>query len=106
MRRLGAVVFPNQRRGGSGAISYFQGVIVDLSLEPGMTESFLKDICVKTGLSFSRSQLIQGNQRAFAGCHLSLFQPEGNHCSVAKLDCFSCPLTLTRRTNPGPGLPA
>lgn len=53
VRRLGAVVFANQRRGGGGAVSYFQGVIVDLSLEPGMTESILEDICVKTILSFS-----------------------------------------------------
>lgn len=52
MRRLGAVIFANQRRGGRGAISYFQGVIVDLSLEPGMTESSFKDICGKSTLFF------------------------------------------------------
>lgn len=39
MRRLGAVVFANQGGGGRGAVSYFQSVIVDLSLEPGMIQN-------------------------------------------------------------------
>lgn len=39
MRRLGAVVFADQGRRGRGAISYFQSVIVDLSLEPEMIQN-------------------------------------------------------------------
>lgn len=101
MRRLGAVVFANQWGGGRGAVSYFQSVIVDLSLEPGMTQNKtsiihlmlffficfvslipdLEGLDATTLLSVARQQLTD--------CHLSLFPAS----TVSLLrSTVSCPL--------------
>lgn len=86
MRRLGAMVFANQGRRGGGAISYFQCVIVDLSLEPGMIQNktrlnmrinhlmpFFFFLSSQISRGLDATTLLSAAWQHLAGCHLSLF---------------------------------